>query len=165
MKFKNIKKKGNGKDNKPRKETKPVVKKQVQKPKFSPRIYRFITDSHLLNLRWKKRQFWLSVISILALLGFILDCGNIYDYYQLSKKVQAQRSSYKEKLAQWESINREYPGFRDGYLQEAMVAYQLGDNYKAREFTQKALDIDPNFIPSKRLAAYLGMTEIERLQN
>lgn len=175
MKFKNIKK---GKDThyKSRKEKKGSqnshfsghivlkspgqksagVEKKVKKRLF-PKFHRFITESHVVRLRWQKRGFWLQAISILAFLGFIIVCAHIYDYYLLSRQLQKERLTYKEKLIQWDQLIEEYPGFRDGYLQAAMIYYQLGDKNKAKIYLAHALTIDPNFTPSRRFALLLGI--------
>lgn len=173
MKFKNIKKKGSAKQNdrdkkvqksktlfvKPKTALKPGQKKE------SPRIYRFITELHLFRLKWQSTAFWLQVVSVVSLFGFLIVCGSIYDYTQVYKRVQQERVAVKQRLADWDNINAQHPGYRDGLLQEAMLLYQIGNYEKAKVYTQAALNIDPNFIPSLRLAAYLGMTQKEKIEN
>ncbi len=164
MKFKNIKKDKNS-YHKPQKEKKVRPEQNSFKVSFSPKIYRFITESYVSLFDWKRRQFWLYAISTLAFLGFIIVCSHIYDLYQLSKKVQKTRLDYQKRLSQWEDITKEFPGFRDGYLQAAMISYQLGDIVKSKKYTQEAINVDPNFIQSRKMSSILGMTEKEEIQN
>lgn len=54
-------------------------------------------------------------------------------------------------IAAWEKIVEEKPNYRDGYLQLAILHYKLYKNDKAKEYLNKALDLDPNYEPAREL--------------
>jgi tetratricopeptide (TPR) repeat protein len=54
-------------------------------------------------------------------------------------------------ISAWEKIVQEKPNYRDGWLQLAILHYKLYENEKARQYLQKALELDPNFEPAKEL--------------
>lgn len=69
---------------------------------------------------------------------------------------QEKKPEEVEKLiAEWEAIISEKPDYRDGYLQLALLHYKLYENEKAKEYLQKALELDPNFEPTKELEKFL----------
>lgn len=45
----------------------------------------------------------------------------------------------------WKSVIRDHPDYRDGYIQAAMRAYELGLFSEAHGYIEKAKSIDPNF--------------------
>lgn len=54
-------------------------------------------------------------------------------------------------ISAWEKIVEEKPNYRDGYLQLAILHYKLYENDKAKEYLNKALDLDPNYEPAREL--------------
>ncbi len=57
----------------------------------------------------------------------------------------------KKLISKWEKIISENPNYRDGYLHLALYYFKLGKKEKAKENLSKALDLDPNYKPSKEL--------------
>ncbi len=45
----------------------------------------------------------------------------------------------------WEKLIAFSPTYRDGYLQLAVIYYQLGDADKAHEYISKVYELDPNY--------------------
>jgi tetratricopeptide (TPR) repeat protein len=58
-------------------------------------------------------------------------------------------------ISGWEKIVEEKPNYRDGYLQLAILHYKLYENEKAKEYLDKALEIDPNYQPAQELEKLL----------
>ena len=50
-----------------------------------------------------------------------------------------------------QGIIKTYPNYRDGYFRLATLEYELGNRNKAKEYVQKALELDPNFEEGRRL--------------
>jgi tetratricopeptide (TPR) repeat protein len=59
-------------------------------------------------------------------------------------------------ISAWEKIVEEKPNYRDGYLQLAYLHYKLYENDKAKEYLNKALDLDPNYEPARELERILN---------
>lgn len=58
-----------------------------------------------------------------------------------------QRNSLRE----WLDVIAEKPDYRDAYLQAALNAFLLGNYRVAGALAQKAMELDPNFIPTTTL--------------
>jgi len=67
------------------------------------------------------------------------------------KKQYSDPEDIKKLISAWEKIVEEKPNYRDGYLQLAILHYKLYENDKAKEYLNKALDLDPNYEPAKEL--------------
>lgn len=61
----------------------------------------------------------------------------------------------KELIKYWEGIVSEKPDYRDGFIQLALLHYKLYQNEKAKEYLQKALELDPNFKPAREMEKIL----------
>lgn len=66
-----------------------------------------------------------------------------------------QPEEVKEEIGKWEKIVRDFPGYRDAYLELTALYYQLYQNGKARENLERALELDPNFGPAKEMEKML----------
>lgn len=71
------------------------------------------------------------------------------------KKYYSDPKDIKQLISAWEKIIEEKPGYRDGYLQLAYLHYKIYENEKAKEYLQKALELDPNYEPAKELERIL----------
>ena len=70
---------------------------------------------------------------------------------------QEKKPEEVEKLiTEWEEIISEKPDYRDGYLQLALLHYQLYENKRAKEYLQKALELDPNFEAAREMEKILS---------
>jgi len=67
------------------------------------------------------------------------------------KKHYADPKDIQRLIDAWEKIVEEKPNYRDGYLQLAVLYYKIYENGKAKEYLNKALEIDPNFEPALEL--------------
>ncbi len=72
------------------------------------------------------------------------------------KKQYSNPEDIKQLISAWEKIVAEKPNYRDGYLQLAVLHYKIYENTKAKEYLQKALELDPNYEPAKELQKILG---------
>lgn len=59
-------------------------------------------------------------------------------------------------ITAWEEIVKEKPHYRDGYLQLAYLHYKIFENEKAKEYLQKAIELDPNYEPARELEEILS---------
>ncbi len=67
------------------------------------------------------------------------------------QKIQNEPQRIKEEIVFWEKTVADKPNYRDAYLQLAILNYQIYENQKAKEYLNKALEIDPNFEVTKEL--------------
>lgn len=111
--------------------------KTLKKLQF-PRNYRFITE----------RRFWMIALSIVAFFSLIFVSADIYVRIQRLNDTKAQRADLLQKEKAWVKTTQEKPEYRDGYIEVASYAYQLGDKNTALLNINKALSLDPNFIPA-----------------
>lgn len=61
------------------------------------------------------------------------------------RKYYSDPEDIKKLIAAWEKIIEEKPDYRDGYLQLAYLHYKLYENEKAKEYLEKAIELDPNY--------------------
>jgi tetratricopeptide (TPR) repeat protein len=71
------------------------------------------------------------------------------------KKHYADPKDIQRLIDAWGKIIQEKPNFRDGYLQLAILHYKIYENEKAKEYLNKALEIDPNYQPTRELEKIL----------
>ena len=57
----------------------------------------------------------------------------------------------EKQVKEWEELLKEYPDYRDGYLELTLLYLKLGKTKKAKEALQKALELSPNYEKSKKL--------------
>lgn len=67
------------------------------------------------------------------------------------KKQYSDPEDIRKLISAWEKIVEEKPNYRDGYLQLAVLHYKLYENDKAKEYLEKALELDPNYEPAREL--------------
>lgn len=60
-------------------------------------------------------------------------------------------------IAAWEKILEEKPDYRDGWLQLTILHYKLYEDEKAKKCLEKALELDPNFEPAKKLENIINL--------
>ncbi len=77
--------------------------------------------------------------------------GSSLSPLKILEKIKNEPQRIRNEIIFWEKVVSERPGYRDGYLQLAILNYQLYENDKAKEYLNKALEIDPNFEVTKEL--------------
>lgn len=71
------------------------------------------------------------------------------------RKYYSDPKDVKKLIAAWEKIIEEKPGYRDGYLQLTYLHYKIYENKKAKEYLEKAIELDPNYEPTRDLEKLL----------
>ncbi|KPJ71036.1 hypothetical protein AMJ51_00295 [Microgenomates bacterium DG_75] len=71
------------------------------------------------------------------------------------KKHYSDPNDIKRLIVAWGKLIEEKPDYRDAYLQLAYLHYKLYENEEAKEYLEKALELDPNFKPAKELEKFL----------
>lgn len=130
------------------------MKKKTKKQKKSPRNLRTITEWKKY-LDWRSWLFWVNLLS-LALISAVVMMG--VEFYQLNQKLQRQnveRQSIQAELGRWEKIIEKYPNYRDAYFKAAVLEYRLKNDSTAKEYLQKALELDPSFEEGRKLEKLL----------
>lgn len=144
-----------------KKKTKKFYKKEKpkeQQPKKLPHNYRIISDlsvfsSHFRHIISGSRvQFSLILGLIFTFLLFLFLNGILLITYQKNKtsRVEKQQELYKI-----EKVLSEHPTSAQTYYLAAVLALELKDARKARDYVQQALFVDPNFEAAKRLEVYV----------
>lgn len=77
--------------------------------------------------------------------------GSSLSPLKIWQKIQNEPQRIKEEIVFWEKMVKERPNYRDAYLQLVILNYQIYENQKAKEYLNKALEIDPNFLPTQQL--------------
>lgn len=151
VKFKNIKK-NNKKQKPPKKQEKKEVKTEKKtaeikqtKERKSPSIYRIITE----------RRFWLHVIEFLAIIGSMLVAFGFWQYIEKAQAINMQRKGVESHIQYLQDLTKKYPGDRDIYFQMASDEYTLGNIKQADQYIEKALVLDPNYLPALKLKGYI----------
>jgi len=120
--------------------------KKPAKSKQLPKNYRFITERIKAI---KHLQLYTYILFGVLCLGMILIIG--YFSFDLAKNLNNYNRQTREKavilsqILTWESITDKYQGYKDGYLQLAVLEYRLGAFDKVKTFLDKALYLDPNY--------------------
>ena len=149
MKFKNAKKKksasgGSLSFRAPKKQEKEILE--------SPKNSRSIPDgSHFLG----KPRFWIGIVTLFFVLCFIGAVFLLVMQIRLYEASLRQRAIVSSRLAQWERVIAQHPDYRDGYVQAGVLAYQLQDNHKALSYIEKALVLDPTYLPARKMLGIL----------
>ena len=71
----------------------------------------------------------------------------------------------EQQLNQWKEVIKEKPDYRDAYIQLATLAYQLKRLEQAKSYIDKALNLDPNFEPAKKLQELLNRNQESGIKN
>ena len=53
---------------------------------------------------------------------------------------------HSEQKSYWESVTRNYPTYKDAWIQLLFLAYNSGDKVAAKNYLDKIKTLDPNFI-------------------
>jgi tetratricopeptide (TPR) repeat protein len=83
--------------------------------------------------------------------------------YMLIREVQAlhtaqiQRAEIAEQLVYWENVLAKHAGYRDAYFKASVLAYQLGEKDKAKQYLIEAMALDPNFSDGKVFGEKTGL--------
>jgi hypothetical protein len=126
-----------------------------------PNIFRIIPESKLVKkVLTSKAVFYLATVFALCIsLGFIIGItfvsvsihrNTVIVISEITKKQEIQKQ-----INFWQSVADKYQGYKDAYLQIAVLEYNLGDLGKARQANNKALLLDPNFEDAKKLERLL----------
>jgi len=67
------------------------------------------------------------------------------------KKATLDPREIQKLIDRWEAILAEKPDYRDGYLQLAKLYWQIFNQDAAQANLQKALELDPNYLPALEL--------------
>lgn len=66
--------------------------------------------------------------------------GTLSRFQQLNQRPE----KLKQKYLYWEGVSKTHEDYRDAFLYQADLAFQLKNTAHAKEFLQKALSLDPN---------------------
>lgn len=66
-----------------------------------------------------------------------------------------QRQAVAKQINEWQMVIGQYPGYRDGYYQLAVLENQLGNKQLAYGYAIKALQVDPDFVAGKEFLTKL----------
>lgn len=121
----------------------------IQKTHIFPRIYRFITEQHTE----------LALLSLIVLVALFVVSSDVLSLLEQRQKLQLERQRVLSRIDGWEDVLTKYPGYRDGYLNLAVLEYQFGDFQKSRGYTEKTLQLDPQFTYGNVMGILLDRTE------
>jgi len=128
-------------------------KKFYKKPKKEsqklPSNYRNIPEA----LNADRVVFFVGFLSVLIAISLIsLD---IYSNFEKQKDLNNEKFKVLREVSFWENETKVRPNFRDGYMQLAILNFQLKNFTVARQELDKALFLDPNFEKGRELERLL----------
>ena len=91
------------------------------------------------------------IVSTVVMLAIGFSGSKLYKAIAAKSQVEGQRQAIAVEMQFWQGIIKTYPNYRDGYFRLATLEYELGNRNKAKEYVQKALELDPNFEEGRRL--------------
>lgn len=104
----------------------------------------------------KEAVFWTGVgIACVLLVLVIFQAQSLWVHTKEKEQKEQGRAELMRQEAYWQGVVDKYQDYRDGYYNIALLAYQLGEQGRAEEYIQKALDLDPNFKQGKELEAII----------
>ncbi len=71
------------------------------------------------------------------------------------ERIKNEPQRVRGEIAFWEKVILDKPDYRDAYLQLALLNYQSYEKDKAKFYLGKAIELDPNFEPTKELQKIL----------
>lgn len=110
-----------------------------------PKIFRFITEKSLLLV--------IGLVSLVVLTAIILEGVKLQNTLQQADLAKEERIKLTKELAYWQSVTRQYNNYRDAYFKVAILQYQLGEMFQAKETLNKVVALDPNFENAHILSA------------
>lgn len=161
MRFKNIAKKKKTEEGKEeRKEKTTQLEKKSSKAPKSPKNNRTIAEQPPERVVFPKfslvkKDTPIYGITVLALACLVFLALLIDRQVGELSYAKIQRVQFTNSMHQWEVFAEAQPNYRDVYLYLAAGEYQLENFEKSSMYVQKALLIDPNFLPTKKLEALL----------
>ena len=72
------------------------------------------------------------------------------------EKKEKEREEIQKEIKKWQKILETHPNYRDAYLQIALLNWKIFRKKEALEALNKALELDPNFAPAKKLKKILS---------
>ena len=95
---------------------------------------------------------WVTVgIAAILLVLVIFQAHSLWIHSQEKAMKEQGRAELMRQEAYWQGVVDKYQDYRDGYYNIALLAYRLGEDSRAEEYIQKALELDPNFKQGKEL--------------
>lgn len=135
-----------------------MIKQHFKKSEvIFPRFFRFFTEWGAFLKRIGKPKglrFGLNVVAALImatvlLLAIMAVSLKIEEEWINHNANLAKREQINQEIAFWQKIVLNYPNYRDGYFRISLLEYQLGNVAKAKNYLNKALEIDPNYVPAR----------------
>lgn len=123
---------------------------------YSPRISRTIPVP--IALSWPRLLNEWTVVGVASgiLLFLVVSLGlQVRDQTRELKARQALRQGIQAEISHWQKVTHDYTDYRDGYFRLALLHYQLGETTQAREYVDKSLALDPNFIAGEEFKTKL----------
>lgn len=128
---------------------KKFYKKSKQKAEKLPSNYRNIPE----KLNADRVVFFVGFLSVLIAISLI--SIDIYTNFEKQKELTNEKFRVLREVSFWENEIKVRPGFRDGYMQLALLNFQLKNFNESRENLDKALVLDPNFEKGRELERLL----------
>lgn len=77
----------------------------------------------------------------------------------LLDEVRGAPQRLENEVAYWQSVVAKFTDYRDAYLQLSALTYQLNRLDEAKQYLQKALDLDPNNPVSQKLQEFFSQLQ------
>ncbi len=124
---------------------KKFYKKPKRKEEKLPSNYRNIPE----KLNADRMVFFVGFLSVLIAISLI--SVDIYSNFEKQKALTNEKFKVVREISFWENEVRIRPGYRDGYMQLALLNFQLKNFTEAKENLGIVLALDPNFEKGREL--------------
>lgn len=124
---------------------KKFYKKPKRKDEKLPSNYRYIPE----QLNADRVVFFVGFLSVLVAISLI--SVDIYSNFEKQKMLTNEKFKVVREISFWENEVRIRSGYRDGYMQLALLNFQLKNFTEAKENLDIALFLDPNFEKGREL--------------
>lgn len=119
-------------------------KKQRSKIQF-PSLSRLIPEIAIKKRYFSPKIFFLSFFCGFLLMAIASQAYAIIQDTHMLTSIQEKQEKVKQEIAYWEQVVSIHKDYRDGYFKLALLAQQVGDKKRAKEYVEKSLELDPDF--------------------
>lgn len=102
---------------------------------------------------------WIILITLIGVNAWLININVLGAQTSRPSDSNQQRETRDAQYRYWRMVIEDHPDYRDGFVRLAMLAYQLGERNKSREYIEKIRALDPNFEGLRELEALLQTHE------
>lgn len=103
------------------------------------------------------KYFIVSFLTTFLGVALTLQGISVQKSLQSLENIKNERTQIEKEVIYWEDVVKDHKGYRDAYFKLALLEFQLGNKDKAKTYTEKTLEIDPNYAPAREFRKEVGI--------